>query len=45
MSVLINAERMRQSRRADVVEQVSEAAPERGLIQARVFLALPRLLT
>jgi|HubBroStandDraft_2_1064218.scaffolds.fasta_scaffold488686_2 hypothetical protein len=33
------------SRGADVVEQVSEAAPELGLIQARAFVALPRLLT
>jgi hypothetical protein len=33
------------SRGADVAEQVSEAAPKLGLIQARAFLALPRLLT
>ncbi len=33
------------SRGADVVEQVSETVPELGLIQARAFLPLPRLLT
>lgn len=33
------------SRGTDVVEQVGETTPELGLIQARAFLPLPRLLT
>ena len=33
------------SRGAGVAEQMSEAAPELGLIQTRAFLPLPRLLT
>jgi len=43
--VEIPASRHARSRGADVVEQVSEAAPELGLIQARAFLPLPWLLT
>jgi len=43
--VEIPASRHARSRGADVVQQVGEPAPELGLIQARAFLPLPRLLT